>query len=481
MIHQKHTIHFLSIFFSIILLINYIPDSFSDSELKTVVIFVEPPGNEEIIKNGESKNDEKNRPPQPNSFLPMNLPTVFVTGNEYALNSNPISIASDEGIALNNLLIEQIKEWENDANHTENFWSRTDQVIMGNFGVVNALENPLTENNYMLDGNKYSKNVKSNLDYFVQERGYDLNNLESVPNHMVTPKKYDLSRSVIKQWENPLANNLDVQHVRDLRDVAPNAFDFTPDEEMQMFRESVKTTSFQVVGSLMPKLIVDDSMFLPESDSDASKNNLENSLMNKDNNSLGMGTTESRQAQQEEKKEQEMFQQTNHIKDMIVDSHFDPNYTTQKQQEFPLFEILISVLLSTMFVSTLYLVKWYYRKPTKQVLLVTKNSKYDYLSDVESLLHEADSLYKNFQIKNAYEKLSQSIRVFYSNKLKLEKELVTSDLIPLMKNFKESEKSLIENTLRLSDMVEFAKHSDNNTEFQQIIKQFSSIIKKEKI
>ena len=176
-----------------------------------------------------------------------------------------------------------------------------------------------------------------------------------------------------------------------------------------------------------------------------------------------------------------MFQQTNHIKDMIVDSHFDPNYTTQKQQEFPLFEILISVLLSTMFVSTLYLVKWYYRKPTKQVLLVTKNSKYDYLSDAESLLHEADSLYKNFQIKNAYEKLSQSIRVFYSNKLKLEKELVTSDLIPLMKNFKESEKSLIENTLRLSDMVEFAKHSDNNTEFQQIIEQFSSIIKQEKI
>ena len=50
-----------------------------------------------------------------------------------------------------------------------------------------------------------------------------------------------------------------------------------------------------------------------------------------------------------------------------------------------------------------------------------------------------------------------------------------------MKNFKESEKSLIENTLRLSDMVEFAKHSDNNTEFQQIIEQFSSIIKQEKI
>ena len=77
--------------------------------------------------------------------------------------------------------------------------------------------------------------------------------------------------------------------------------------------------------------------------------------------------------------------------------------------------------------------------------------------------------------------LSQSIRVFYSNKLNLEKEIVTSDLIPLMKNFEESEKSLIEKSLHLSDMIEFAKHSDNNSEFNQIIEQFSYIVKKEKI
>ena len=164
-------------------------------------------------------------------------------------------------------MIEQIEEWKNDAKHTEDFWSRTDQVIMGNFGVVNALHNPLTENNYHIDGSKYSENIKSNLDYYVQERGYDMNNLESVPNHMVTPQKYDLSRAISKQWENPLANNLEIQHVRDLRDIAPNAMDFTPEQEMQMFRESVKTTSFQVVGSLMPQIMVDESMFLPESNS----------------------------------------------------------------------------------------------------------------------------------------------------------------------------------------------------------------------
>ena len=476
---QQISLYVFSFFFSIIILSGTIPASFSESEIRTVTIFVDPPTNDDVpIKDNTKQNDEKPTPQQPPS-LPQTLPTEFVTGNEYALNSNPILISSELGITLNNLLIEQIEEWEIDSEHTEDFWSRTEQVIMGNFGVVNALHNPLTENNYLFDGNKYSENINSNLDYFVQARGYDINNLESVPNHMVTPKKYDLSRAVSKQWENPLANNLDVQNVRDLRDIAPNAMNFTPEQEMQMFRESVKTTSFEVVGSLMPKIIVDESMFLPESDSDTSKNNLENSFMNKENNSLGMGQTESKQIQQEKK--QEMFQQTNHIKDLIVDSNFETKYTTQQGQEFPLFELLTSIVLSTTFVSVLYLVNKYYRKPTKQIPLITSTSKYDYLSDVESLLHEADSLYKNSQIKNAYGTLSQSIRVFYSHKLNLEKELVTSELIPLMKNFKNSEKLLVESSLRLSDLIEFAKHSDAKMEFQQIIIQFSNIINKEKI
>ena len=477
---QKLFLHLTSISFSIFLLLSFVPQSFSESEVRTVMIFVELPTNNEIpLEENTQKNDEKPNTPQPPSS-PNELPTAFVTGNDYALNSNPILISSQPGISLNNLLIEQIEEWKNDAEHTEDFWSRTDQVIMGNFGVVNALHNPLTENNYHIDGTKYSENINSNLDYYVQERGYDINNLDSVPNHMVTPQKYDLSRTISKQWENPLANNLEIQHVRDLRDIAPNAMDFTPEQEMQMFRESVKTTSFEVVGSLMPKIMVDESMFLPESDSQTITNNLENSVMNEENNYLGTGTIDAKQKLQENIHE-EIFQQTTHIKDIIVDSNFDPNYAIQEQQEFPLFEILSSMLLSVTHISMIYYLTKYYRKPVKQTPLLSINQKYDYLSDVESLLHDANSLYKNSHIKDAYEKLSQSIRVFYSNKINLKKEIVTSDLIPLMKNFKQSEKSLIEKSLYLSDMIEFAKHSDNNSEFQQIIEKFSVIVKKEKI
>ena len=84
-------------------------------------------------------------------------------------------------------------------------------------------------------------------------------------------------------------------------------------------------------------------------------------------------------------------------------------------------------------------------------------------------------------IKDAYEKLSQSIRLFYSNRLELEKEIITSDLLPLMKRFDSHEKSLVEESLRLSDMIEFAKHIEKDNKFEKIITEFSKIVRKEKI
>ena len=137
--------------------------------------------------------------------------------------------------------------------------------------------------------------------------------------------------------------------------------------------------------------------------------------------------------------------------------------------------------MSIVYAFVLYYLNNHYRKPVKQIPALSINQKYNYLSDVESLLDDANSLYRNSHVKDAYEKLSQSIRVFYSHKLNLEKELVTSDLLPLMENFKKSEKSLIEKTLHLSDMIEFAKHIEKDNKFEQIITEFSKIVRKQKI
>ena len=132
----------ISFLFSLLILSGTISPSFSESDIRTVTIFVEPPKNNDIPLNDNFHKDDETKNPQQPPLLPQELPTAFVTGNEYALNSNQILISSQSGIELNNLLIDQIEEWTNDAKHTEDFWSRTEQVIMGNFGVVNALHNP---------------------------------------------------------------------------------------------------------------------------------------------------------------------------------------------------------------------------------------------------------------------------------------------------------------------------------------------------
>ena len=149
---QRIFLYGISLLFSILILSGTISPSFSESDVRTVTIFVEPPKNNDIPLDDDlqKENDETKNPQHP-PLSPQELPIAFVTGNEYALNSNQILISSQSGIELNNLLIDQIEEWTNDAKHTNDFWSRTDQVIMGNFGVVNALHNPLTENNYHID------------------------------------------------------------------------------------------------------------------------------------------------------------------------------------------------------------------------------------------------------------------------------------------------------------------------------------------
>ncbi|MDC0203221.1 hypothetical protein OAJ97_05910 [Candidatus Nitrosopelagicus sp.] len=462
---------------AMILLLGFIPGSFSETELKTVEIFVQPPIG--LTAENDMKNDDEKPNPQNSPNSPIEMPTSFVTGNEYAINSNAIYINTDEGISLNNLLIEQIETEKENVEHTDSFWSRTDQLIMGNFGVINALQNPFTENNYHIESQKQTENKNSNLEYFVQERGYDLDNLQDIPNHMVTPKKYDLSRAVSKEISNPLSSNLDVQHVRDLRDISPNAFDFTPQQEMQMFRESVKNTSFGVVGALMPRLMVDDSWFEPESTAQTNSNGKSDE---KQNTSQNMIESKKQEAQKKQIEEEKLFQETSHIKDLISNSGYEPNYDRQENFQFPLFEIITSFGMFVVSYITSQLILRHYRNVQKITLPpISIESKNEYLVEVESLLTSATSLYRQNLIKDAYEKLSQSMRLFYSNKLELEKEIITSDLLPLMKHFDKHEKSLVEKSLHLSDMIEFAKHTEKDNRFEKIMTEFSKIIRKEKI
>ena len=106
---------------AMILLLGFVPDSFSETELKTVEIFVQPPTG--LTMKNDIKDDEQKPTPQNSPNSPSELPTAFITGNDYALNSNAIYINTDEGLFLNNLLIEQIETERKNVEHTDSFWS----------------------------------------------------------------------------------------------------------------------------------------------------------------------------------------------------------------------------------------------------------------------------------------------------------------------------------------------------------------------
>ena len=73
---------------AMILLFGFVPNSFSETELKTVEIFVQPPAG--LTMENDMNDDEQNPTPQNSPNSPSELPTAFVTGNEYSLNSNAI-------------------------------------------------------------------------------------------------------------------------------------------------------------------------------------------------------------------------------------------------------------------------------------------------------------------------------------------------------------------------------------------------------
>ncbi len=202
----------------------------------------------------------------------------------------------------------------------------------------------------------------------------------------------------------------------------------------------------------------------------------------KQNNSQNMIESQKQKQQKKQIEEEKLFQETSHIKDLITNTGYEPNYDLQETSQFPLFEIIISFgMFVTSFIACQVIIRHYGKSQNIVLSSITIESKNDYLAEVESLLSHATSLYRQNNIKDAYEKLSQSIRLFYSNRLELEKEIITSDLLPLMERFDNHEKSLVEESLRLSDMIEFAKHIEKNNKFEQIIIEFSKIIRKEKI
>ena len=62
-----------------------------------------------------------------------------------------------------------------------------------------------------INGRTYDSNINSNLEYYLFERGFSLDDLESIPNNVFSPVKYKDARLATTQTQNNNVGSFDLR------------------------------------------------------------------------------------------------------------------------------------------------------------------------------------------------------------------------------------------------------------------------------
>jgi len=103
------------------------------------------------------------------------------------------------------------------------------------------------------------------------------------------------------------------------------------------------------------------------------------------------------------------------------------------------------------------------------------NKPFDYVFASSELIKEAKKDFSEEKYKDAYGKISQSIRLFLSHKAELKREITNEDILLHLRSEKYPVDD-IRNCFRLSSLVEFAKYTPNQEDFSQMCSLAEKII-----
>ena len=366
----------------------------------------------------------------------------FITGSGYTIGNRIITIDSEEGQALNKLLIEQKKLNRDNFFHMIKY---LDRYSDGYVELAEALLDPVRIQNYQQKGMNTNYNVNSNLEHFLFERGYDLDDLESIPNNAFSPTKYDAVRAAAAATANSGEGSTD------LRELLPN---YVAPDSKAINDEMVRKLSEQTTN--VYDSITSSELEISIVQSPDSTNTITDNLFD----DFQFVNT---------KFDNSKFENTQHVIDTLEKPQNILNISPTS--EYPIF-ILIAVFLVLGLIIFSYLL---YRKSQIKIALppVTVSATIDYVKNTNDMIESSRELFENNSSKYAFEKFSQAIRYYYSHKLKINLDLTTSETMF------ELEKSNIDNFedvkkwLLLCGQVEFVKHKSTQNEFIKALDSFS--------
>jgi len=412
-----------------------IPKSVSSSESNT----------ESSIENNSIIEEQINRSFTSQNKIFDDVADDFITGSGYMLGNHEITIDSKEGQALNQLLIEQRQLNKDNFFHMIKY---LDRYSDGYVELAEALIDPVKKQNYQQAGTERNFNVNSNLEYFLIERGYSLDDPSLIPNNAFSPTKYDDVRTKAAKMGNNGVDNVD------LRELLPNFV--KPDSKIMhdaMIRNFSEETSnvYESISSSKLEISVTQTSDLANTITDNLFDDFQFVNTKFDNSK---------------------FENTQHVIDTLnkPDSISEINST----YEYPIL-ILISISIILGLIIFGYLL--YKKSIVKQPLnLVTIPATINYIDTTNSMIESSRKLFENNSPKFAFEKFSQAIRYYYSHKLEINLDLTTSQILF------ELEKSNIDNIddvkkwLLLCGQVEFVKYGSTQKEFLQALNSFSKSI-----
>jgi hypothetical protein len=362
----------------------------------------------------------------------------FITGSGYTIGTRLITIDSEEGQIINKMLIEQRQINKDNFFHMIKY---LDRYSDGYVELAEALLDPVKKQRYLSSGMSSDHYVDSNLENFLVERGYDLNDIESIPNEAFSPTKYDQIRLKASQMANDGQENVD------LRELLPGYVPTDPQAMKEnMVRQLTKETS-NVYESISSRQL-DISVKQSSDSTNAITSNLFDDFQ--------FVNTK--------------FENTRHV----IDSIEKPQtaFELPKNYDYNLM-ILIPILLG--FAILGYLM--YKKSHSKRKLeIITVPLSVNYVENTLEMIQSSRDLFDDSMPKYAFEKFSQAIRYYYSNKLGINLDLTQTEMMYNLKKSDVSNYSQIKTWLQLCGQVEFVKHSSTQKEFVDSLETFRKLI-----
>mgnify|MGYP000055747039 CR=1 FL=1 len=362
----------------------------------------------------------------------------YITGSKYMLGNKEITIDSKEGQFLNKILIEQRQINKDNFFHMIKY---LDRYSDGYIEIAEALIDPVKKQQYQSSGVSRDSYINSNLEHFLVERGYSLDDVESIPNDAFSPTKYVDVRAEAARISNSGESNID------LRELLPNYV--KPDSKV-MHDQMVRNLSQQTTN-------VYDSI---------SSSRLEISVKQ----SPDFTNTISDNLFDDFQFVNTKFENTQHV----IDSLDKPQNLFEINKTFD-YSLLISIPVILGLVIFGYLL---YRKShvASTLEIVTVPPSINYVENTLSMIQSSRRLFDEGSPKYAFEKFSQAIRYYYSQKLQINLDLTHTETISELKKSKISNYDDVNKWLELCGKVEFVRHKSTQKEFIKALDSFSKSI-----